>query len=141
MTGKSAFTLGVQAGDKAADGVVWPHYRRLRLLFDSIMTGSYSRDVSEFAPVLRIDGSIWHWDREGVDNVRISKKSSRATADVFMPTSVWQGKDEKTIRSYLGRQVSAAYELMSERLVASRLHCDRERLRDDVARVMKEFLA
>ena len=137
---KSAFTLGVQAGDKAADAVVRPHYMQLRKLFASLMAGSYSRDVVEFAPVLRVDGSLWHWGREGVDNVRVSKKTAHATADIFVPISMWKENDAGGLRRYLGGQIAVAYELIAERIASARLDCDKERLQKDIALVVKEFL-
>ena len=140
MIEKSVFTLGVQAGDKPADEATRPHYMELRKLFDRTMSGSYSDDVGEFAPVLRVDGSMWHWDRDGVDNVRVSKKTGHATADIFVPTTVWAAGDPQKIRSYLGGQVAVAYELISARMLSTRLKCDHERLRRDVSEVVKQFV-
>jgi hypothetical protein len=139
VTARSVFTLGVQAGDKDADTAIRRHYLQLRQLFDSLMAGSYSLDIKEFAPVLRVDGSIWHWDREGVDNVRIFKKTARATADIFVPAAVWNVNDDSAVRKYLSDQLVATYKLIADAITAADLSCDHDRLRQDIDRVVAEY--
>jgi hypothetical protein len=141
MSKGTVFTLGVQAGDKAADAAMSPHYMSLRQLLAAEMSGSYSDDLDEFAPVLRIDGSIWHWDREGVANVRVSKKARHATVDVFVPESVWKGSAAEKIRSYLAEQLQVAFESMLQRSESNKIRVDVQRLKVDLAKVVKRFLA
>lgn len=136
----SEFSLGVQAGDTTSSDAVRPHCIQLRKLFSRLEAASYSRDVVKFAPVLRIDGSIWHWDREGVGNVRVSQKHATATADIFVPIAIWKSEDESKLKQYLAAQIAVAYDLMTERISSKKLDCDRPKLLEDVAKLLEEFL-
>jgi hypothetical protein len=141
MIQASTFSLGVQAGDGPSSDAVRPHFMALRRLFDATMSGSYSPAIWDFGPVLRIDGALWFWNREGVDNVRVSPKTGVATADIFVPKAIWQAGDPAALRQYLAENVTTAYERIIERMVSKRLECDQERLREDIARVVRAFLA
>ncbi len=141
MTVESKFSLAAQMGDVSASQALLPECMLLRKLFKSTMSGCYSRDVVEFAPVLRVDGALWHWDREGVGNLRVSKKTATATIDVFVPVSAWQGVPGSALRRYLAQHLRVAFRSMGERIQSKGLDCDLARLERDVARVLDEFLA
>jgi hypothetical protein len=141
MTTESRFSLGAQVGDTNAREALVQHYMFLRKALESTMSGSYSDDIVEFAPVLRIDGAIWHWDREGVDNLRVSKKKATATIDVFVPVSVWQGASASAIRRYLGHYLGVAFRMMGDRIRSKGLDCDVTRLERDIAMVIDKFMA
>lgn len=137
---RAAVSLGVQAGDKDADKAVSPHYLALRRLLAEKCTATYSEVIREFAPVLRIDGSIWHWDKQGCGNVRVQKKSGYATVDIFMPVEIWSGGDGKCIRRYLVTHLTSGIESMLEKASGAGISVDRSKLIADVAAATSEFL-
>src|SRR5690242_3405491 len=93
---KAYISFGVQAGDKESNTVVAPLYMRLRKLLEEKCSRGYGEELKELAFVLRIDGTIWHWEKSGCDNLR-AKKNGEATIDIFMPLDVWKGGDKQRI--------------------------------------------
>lgn len=134
-------TLGVQAGDPQADAAVAPHYKALRALLASHCAKSYGDAIHEFAPVLRIDGAIWHLDKRGYGNIRISKKAKTATFDVFMPIDAWQGKDAATMRQSVAADFAEGFKAVIQRTTKDRLDVDGVRLLADLDTALKVFLA
>ena len=133
-------SLGVQAGDKAADRAMSPHYLELRKLLAECCKGTFGSGVREFAPVLRIDGSIWHWDREGFDYPQYQRRSQLASVDVFVPRSIWQGNDVAQIRTYLATTLRAALAALAELLLHEGTALDRDALMASVDTALHQFL-
>lgn len=134
-------TLGVQAGDPQADAAVAPHYKALRALLASHCSKSYGVAINEYAPVLRIDGAIWHLDKRGYGNVRISKKAKSATFDVFMPIDAWQGKDAATMRRSIASDLAEGFKAVIQRTTKDRLDVNGAQLLADVDAALKDFLS
>jgi hypothetical protein len=132
-------SFGVQAGDKSADAAVSPHYLALRQLLARTCVGPYSELIREFRLVLRIDGSIWHWEKTGPEGARIQKKSGYATVDIYMPKSAWDGKDPSSIREFLATETANAVALIADRAYEAGVPLDRQHLASDIDAVMRAF--
>jgi hypothetical protein len=133
-------TLGAQVnGPDAHEPTLRPHYE-LRRLLKVYCTGPYSPDVDEFAPILRIDGSIHQWKREGCAYLRRSFKERYITVDIFIPISRWKNRSEREIREFFADQVRKALTLCIKRLQKDRTPVDGERLMKDYEKAVKKYL-
>jgi hypothetical protein len=121
-------TFGVQAGDVEAGNAVKPYFMKLRKLLADHCSGGYGEtvDALELGFVLRIDGSIWHWEKYGCNNLRV-KKTGEATIDIFMPVEVWK-KGGLNIQQFLSSEVRKGFALMTDRLVKKGIAFDKEKL-------------
>ncbi len=140
MDAKGAVRLGVQAGDVRAFEATQPHYGPLRKLLKSYCKGPYSQDVDEFYLALRIDGDIDHWEREGCEHIRRSKKERYISIDIYVPRWKWQAVSGMEIRHYLAECVEQAFRLMLGRLQKDKTKVDDEALLRDLGRVREHYL-
>jgi hypothetical protein len=136
---RAAITFGVQAGDAQADSAVSTHYLELRRLLARRCNNSYSDVIDEFAPILRIDGEIWSWNKRGCENFRIQKKSRYATFDVFMPVDIWSQGQGSRIRDYLITQLIEGFQTIIKRAEKAGIAIDKAQLNKDLAGVAREF--
>jgi hypothetical protein len=83
--------------------------------------------------VARIDGSVQSWDRRGVGNVRLQRKSKYATADIFVSLSDWMEGSEQ-FRVYLASAIEAAIAEIIRRAEHAGDHIHSEALLQDVRR-------
>lgn len=132
-------TLGVQSGDSISGNTVEPYFMGLRRLLRDKCSHDYGSVIKEFAFVLRIDGSIHHWEKQGCDYLRLQKKSGYATVDVFMPLEVWQGADDKKLKEFFVTQFSEGFRLMLERTLKAGIAIDDKKLRADFNLAIEEF--
>jgi hypothetical protein len=72
--------------------------------------------IDEFGVVLRVDGSLDKFGREGITRLRFAKKRRYITVDIQIPESVWTPLGDLELRQYLGAQVSAAVRVCVTRL-------------------------
>lgn len=136
----TSFSLGVQAGDSAANQAVTPHYMALRRLLEKHCREDYGPGIREYGPVLRIDGSISHWDKQGVDRFRITAKDAVASFDIYMPVEVWE-RTGHAIRQYLAKYYRAGIEEILQRAAKKKLVVHADKLRACLDNVIREFLA
>ena len=134
-------TLGVQAGDEVSDNVVEPYYMLLRRLLRDKCNHDYGSIIKELAFVLRIDGSIWHWEKYGCDHLRLQKKSGYATVDVFMPIEVWQGEDDKKLKVFFVTQFSEGFGLMLAKILKTGIEINDKKLTADFNSAIKDFIS
>lgn len=140
MTDNDVVTLAGQVmGPDAAEATRAAHIA-LRTLLDELCVGPYSQEVDEFAPILRIDGSIYQWNREGCAYLRRSRKDRYITIDIFVPISQWKNRSEREIREYLATQVKEALTLCIKRLQKDKTPVDGEALMRDYEKVVREYL-
>lgn len=136
---KDTVTLGVQAGDVASSDATRPHFMLLRKLLAAGCRGPYSPEVKEFALILRIDGDIYCWNKEGCGRMRRSKKDYYITIDIYVPKGRWQGKTPAEIRSYLAEQVEQALSLMIGKLQADKVPIQSQDLLNDWQTVKQKY--
>lgn len=141
MSSNPTITLGVQSGGEDAGEQTEPHFYPLRKLLQAQCRGPYSPEVDEFSLVLRIDGDIDHWEQEGCDRLRRSKKDRYITVDIYVPRQRWQGVSGVEIRRYLVACVEDAFGRMIAKLRKDKVTVDGDALLRDFAAVKDAYLA
>ena len=139
LTG-NVFSFGAQLGSPRAAEATDAHIDELRDLLRAALEPPYAKDVDEFAFVARVDGEIWQFGSEGVEQVRRNKKGRYIGADICIPEQRWQAP-VKEFRRYLADQVRIAFEACIARLRKQKVPIEGERLMADVERACQEFLA
>lgn len=137
---KDTVTLGVQAGDERAGQTTEPHFMSLRKLLASVCIGPYSTEVDEFALILRIDGDGWHWNFEGCQKLRRSKKDRYITIDIGVPRQRWDGVSSDKIREYFSKNVELALAMCIEKLKKDKANIDGDALLRDYQKVKEQYL-
>lgn len=138
---KPTVIVGVQAGDVPASRATDPHIRPLRKLLQAHCRGPYSPEVDELSLVIRIDGDIDHWEKEGCDRMRRSKKERYITIDIYVPRSRWEGVSGIEIRKYLAACVEDAFQKMISKLQRDKVVVEGEALLTDFATVKEQYLS
>jgi hypothetical protein len=141
MSDKPTVIVGVQTGDVPSDRATDPHIRPLRKLLQAHCQGPYSPDVDEFSLVIRIDGDIYHWEQEGCDRMRRSKKERYITIDIYVPRARWEGVSGIEIRKYLAACVEDAFRRMIGKLQRDKVAVDGDALLRDFATVREQYLS
>jgi hypothetical protein len=137
---KASITLGVQAGDVASDEATSPAFMSLRRSLAHHCMDTYCHVIDEFAIVLRISGSIWKFEGEGVQKVRINRKGMYITADLVIPENRWQELSIAEFKKYLSKGVEQTIKAMCDRLEQLKISFDAERLNSDVSKAIASFV-
>lgn len=140
MSDKPYVTVGVQTGDVPSAEATAPHTRAMRNLLQSHCRGPYSSEVDELSLVIRVDGDIWHWEKEGCDRMRRSKKERYITIDIYVPRNRWEGVDGIEIRNYLAACVEDAFRRMIGKLQRDEVPVNGQALMDDFDIARKKYL-
>ncbi|WP_141676213.1 hypothetical protein [Pseudobacillus wudalianchiensis] len=127
-------------GDEDADNAVAPHLMELRKLLEKHCNKHYCKEVDEFAPILRVDGTGWYWKFEGCEKLRLSKKYRYITIDIGMPRSRWEGANAVDIKKYLFDNLKNALELIVKRLKKEKYVVNDAELWGDLKEVENGFL-
>lgn len=138
---KTKITLGVQSGDVASSDATRPAFMGLRKKLEVHCTAPYSPTIEEFAIVLRICGSLWQFEGEGVQKLRMNKKEAYVTADYVVPEARWKGVPLEEIKRYFAAAVTETLQAMSDKLVKSKIAVDSTKLSEDVNKATTAFLA
>ena len=133
-------TLGVQAGDPDAGNATEPYFMPLRKLLAKCCVGPYSKDIDEFAFVLRIDGRFSHWNFEGCEELAVNRRERYITVDIGVPESRWKNQAGESIAKYLLDCVAEGLRLMVETLQKVKLDIQADKLFVDFEIVRKEYL-
>lgn len=134
----AAVSLGADVGGKDAHAATAEVCLLLRKALAERCRGPYGTAFAEFALVVRIDGSVQSWEKRGVDNVRLQRKARFATADIFVPHTVWR-EGQATFSAYLATNVAAAIGAIVERAKEAGDSIEADRLNRDVWSVTSEF--
>jgi hypothetical protein len=134
-------TLGVQSGDVASSEATRPAFMGLRKQLEVHCTAHYSPTIKEFAIVLRICGSLWKFEGEGIQKLRVNKKKEYVTADFVVPEARWKGASLEEIKRYLAAAAAETLQAMSDKLVKSKIVVDSIKLSEDVNKAIAAFLA
>ncbi len=136
----SIITFGAQMGDVSADKAVGTHVEELTDLFERYCEQTYCNEIDELAPVLRVDGELWHFDFEGCEKLRLSKKHRYITIDIGVPRSKWENVDSAQFRVYLFTQLRIAFEMMITRLKKEKYKVQEAEFWADLSKVEERFL-
>ena len=136
---RAVITLGADVGGPDAFVGTNSHIRELRELLARECKGPYSEAIKEIALVLRVDGSVQSWRKLGVANVRLQVKRSYATADIFVPTKVWDVPHE--FRRFAAESIRDACTQIAQRSARKRVTLHEKRLSHDIERAISQYLA
>lgn len=131
-------TLGVQSsGD---DDRTNQHVLELRQLLATYCKGPYSEEISEFALVLRIGGSMQEFDFEGCECIRRNRKDKYITVDLGFPSRKWRSVIDSEIRKYLADIVETGLLCCLHRLKKDEAKVQEAKLMNDFTKVKQHFL-
>ncbi len=131
-------TIGVQtSGDDDRTG---RHVLELRRLLAIYCKGPYSEEISEFALVLRIGGSMQEFDFEGCERVRRNRKDKYVTVDLGFPSRKWRGVTDGEIRKYLAEIVETGLLCCLHRLKKDKVKVNEAVLISDFREAKRSFL-
>jgi hypothetical protein len=130
-------TLGVQAGDKAADNAVSPYYLRLRKSFAENCRRGYGADLRELSLVLRIDGDLWNWGKIGAADAKF-ERGKRISVEIFMPENVWKGTSSDIVK-FLSNESRKAFHGIEKLLCNSKRDIDMKSLSNDYFESIRKF--
>lgn len=139
-TGNESITLGADVGGKDAHLATHEHILALRKLLRQDCHGVYSYAIKEFALVLRVDGEIQAWGKSGVDGVKMGKKNSFVTADIFVPKEVWS-ESAHGFREFIASGFQVAIEEIIKYAQGRGVDLSAEILRRDVGVALEKYLA
>jgi hypothetical protein len=129
-----------QMGDSLSAAIVGSHLTELIHLLDRYCNFPYAEGIDEFAPILRVDGDIGHWEFEGLQRLRLLKKRKYISVDIGMPRSRWKNVSPLLIRQYLLTNLKMALEAFVKKLKKEHIPVDDKRLFEDFSKVEKEYL-
>lgn len=129
-------TLGADVGGRDAHAATRSVVSTLRAALQAESSHAYGEKIRSVDLVLRIDGDVQAWGKEGVDNIRFQSKSQNVTADMFVPKKVWFGATEATLRTVLGEWIKVAIDEIVRRAIEKKLDLNAEQLRADVRRAL-----
>lgn len=138
---RARITLGVQTGDVESSDATRPVFMSLRKQLENHCTASYSPNIGEFAIVLRICGSLWRFDGEGVQKLRVNKKEAYVTADYVVPEIRWKGVPFSDLKAYLAAAVLETLQAMTDKLAKAKIEMESETLIEDANKATAAFLA
>jgi hypothetical protein len=131
-------TLGVQSsGD---DDRTDKHVLELRKLLAASCKEPYSKEISEFALVLRIGGNMQEFEFEGCERIRRSRKGKYITVDLGFPSRRWRGVTDTEIRRYLVEIVETGLLCCLHRLRKDKVKVREANLMNDFTMVKRLFL-
>lgn len=133
-------TFGAQLGDPKARIAVGQFITQISLLLNKHCNKVYCNEVDEIAPAIFVDGDLWHWEFEGLQRLRLSKKHRYIEIHIGMPRSRWEGVDSIDIRKYLIAHLKVALMRMLERLKKEKYSVKEIELWADFSKVEEEFL-
>ena len=137
---RTKVTLSVQSGDIESSEATRPAFVALRKKLDHFCTAQYSPTIKEFAIVLRICGSLWQFEGEGVQKIRVNKKEEYITADYVVPEGRWKGVPLEEIKRYFAAAAMETLKVMSDKLIKSKIKVDSTKLAEDANRAITAFM-
>jgi len=140
-TSRAFVTLGADVGGKDAHDATHAHILAFRRLLADTCRGPYSETIKEIALVLRIDGSVHTWGKRGIEGVALQKRSTLATADIYVSRDVWESLDFLAFRRFLASGIKAAIAEIAECARHQGIDLLREDLERDVYGAALKFTA
>jgi hypothetical protein len=105
------------------------------------VSGTHCPCIDAYALVLRIDGSLDSFGKEGFSRLRLARSQRTVTVDIQVPTSVWRPQTDAQAKAYLVKCVGGAIALCVERLVQAKCSVDAECLQQQMNNAFSEFLS
>ena len=130
-------TLGMQ--NSGEDRTTEPHVIALRRLLAAHCNGPFSKEVVEFAPILRVGGVMQEFDFVGCERIRRNRKAGYITLDIAFPSKEWKGQSDLHIRKFLVQIVEMGLRCCLDRLRKDKVPVQEEKLLTDFAHVTHLF--
>lgn len=140
MTKLAQATISLGAQTSGDDDRTHKHVLELRKLFAIYCAGPYSKEILEFALILRIGGKFQEFDFEGCERVRRNRKDKYITVDLVFPSSRWKGVSDRSLREYLSGIVETGLLCCLHRLKKDKVKVQSAALMTDFAEVKRRFL-
>lgn len=118
---ESIVGLGMQAGDETSSSILAPHWKLLKIFISDEFSKESESYPIEFHFILRISGSLWHWEKSGPGNLRVSAKHQDATIDIFVPLDVSGDGDHGRIKSFLSTALIDGFRQMLDRAAKKKM--------------------
>jgi len=131
-------SIGAQCGGPKDGGIGEIKVDLYKALRDSC-TSTYCEAIDQYAPVLRIDGSIQKFGDEDITRLRFAKKQRCISADIQIPESIWQPMSKNQIRDYLASKTREIIELFVARLKKDKLQINEQSLLREIDQGINEF--
>ena len=139
-TKRAAISLGADVGGNDAHRETSIYVMALRKCLEETCIGPYGTTFKEFALVMRIDGVVQSWDKQGVENIKVEQKSDSVSADIFVPARIWNTGDAKKIRNFFATEVKSAICKIIEQSEKIKVDIQPEKLLEDVEKALEKFL-
>jgi hypothetical protein len=135
----NSFSLGAQVGGFTSNEATAQEQELRNLIND--WKGDYSRDIKEFAFVLRIDGSIHTytemWNIVGAQKAK--RKRDWVVVEIGIPERWWREAQFGSYKKRLAIEVEKELVSMIDLLRRNRRHINAEALLDDWAKVKSKY--
>jgi hypothetical protein len=131
-------TIGMQTSGE--DTRTEPHVVRLRKLLAAHCNGPFSKEIVEFALVLRVGGVMQEFDFSGCERIRRNRKGSYITVDIAFPSKDWKNQSDSHIKAFLIQAVETGLRCSLDRLRKDKVEVQSEKLLADYALVRELFL-
>ena len=135
---KDIISIGGQTGgphDGGIKSIKVDLYKILKKYCES----TYCREIDQYAPVLRVDGTITKFGPEGITRLRFSRKKRYITVDIQIPEDVWQPKSKNELKLYLSEKLRDSIEVCVRRLKKDNLDVNETKLFSEIDAAIKEF--
>ena len=130
--------MGMQAGDKAAaEAFKALHIGINRALIEKCSRG-YGSGLKSLGFVLRVDGEIWHWEKDGCDKVA-GRRTGSATVDLYVSGTTWRGATEEHLKGILIALLQEGFVLMVNKLKHLKVEFESEKLSLDFNDALEIF--
>jgi hypothetical protein len=131
-------TLGMQTSGE--DSITGSHVLALRQLLAKYCNGPFSEEVIEFAPILRVGGSMQEFDFVGCERLRRNRKAKYITVDIALPSNEWKGRTDLQIRTCIAQAVEMGLQCCLDRLRRDKVKVDADKLISDFYSVKERFI-
>lgn len=134
----SYISMGMQAGDKAAGNAFGALLVAINRAFTEKCSRGYGGTLTSLGFVLRVDGEIWYWGKDGCDKVA-GRRIGTATVDMYVSKATWQGATALQLKSILVKLLREGLVLMLMKLKHLGVEFDEEHLVSDFNDAIEVF--
>jgi len=128
-----------QYGDSHSGALFAPLQTQLNTCFDRHVTGSYFRSITKLAIALRVSGTIWAFEPEGPDRLKLFLKRQLLTMDMVYACQPWRTIDRNALVPVVSADMTTCIDMMIERARRAGELLQPDQLRMDVATALADF--
>lgn len=127
-------------GDPKADKLFWSIQKKLNELFEKNISGTYFKTIVKFSIVFLVSGKVRDFGSKEAQKMKHLKKDGEITIDLVFPQNSWYGVEQNKIKQHVSNEVKKCLDLMVKKVQEIEQIEDAQRFKDDVKRVILEFL-